>query len=550
MPLTMDEVLRIVGDTHAPAEVTEEIRRMMPYYLWIDDHWAGDFQGWDGMYEDTGETRMLHCEACEREMTETRRRNMTPYKQGNRDICPMCGAGVIVKHLGIGYKNLRDRLDVVWWKKGTEPGTVAAIACQVERVPWSEGLRPWEAEIRVTPMEMAAFRYGEGGGRVAKKWVYEDTGKGCWKLTGWVWQGVMSMSHLRFGDESGFMAYTPDRVTLYDTLEDAVRGTPFERAWDEDYRQAGEYYDGVAGMDLIARELACEYLKKMGGAGVVRWILNKMLPARSVNLKGKSAAKVLKISADRWGQFKGLREIDPRVLMVIQLVDAHGWRCSMETARGVARKCGAVDRELKSLVVDALAYLPEGKKGKALKYIAGVDDYFRLLDIADYWRMLSEAENAMTDDGELFPRDFRTAHDRMARRIKQLKHRKSDGLIAAREKDLNRRYGFAFGGLILRAPVSAGEIVREGEIQHICVGSYVESCASGKTTVMLLRRAVQPDVPFRTVEIDNRGRVVQDRGVHNDWGEKWKMDDTTRAMLDLFWDAWRERKIEKETKSA
>ena len=74
------------------------------------------------------------------------------------------------------------------------------------------------------------------------------------------------------------------------------------------------------------------------------------------------------------------------------------------------------------------------------------------------------------------------------------------------------------------------------------MGSYVNKYSSGETVICVLRRAVDPDAPFRTVEISaTTGKLVQDQGLHNDWG-KYEIDDKYRAMLELFWEAWRERK--------
>ena len=83
--------------------------------------------------------------------------------------------------------------------------------------------------------------------------------------------------------------------------------------------------------------------------------------------------------------------------------------------------------------------------------------------------------------------------------------------------------------------------IREGQVLSHCVGGYVERYAAGKTVICVLRRTVEPDAPWRTVEITPEGRVVQDRGYRNDGVSGIAVDDKYRMLLDMFWAAWRER---------
>lgn len=197
---------------------------------------------------------------------------------------------------------------------------------------------------------------------------------------------------------------------------------------------------------------------------------------------------------------------------------------------------------------DALEYFPPERRHLALKYI-GRHREQTLSDIADLWRMIVAAGGALTD-ADAFPRDFREAHNRVLQRVTAAANTEKDKKIAARAVKLEAQYGFEFGGLILRPAMSAAEVVREGQLLHHCVGSYVEKYASGATAIFVLRRAAQPDEPWRTVEISPAsGRVVQDRGLHNDWG-RYEIGDDYRAMLAMFWEAWGERKKTREERKS
>ncbi len=48
-----------------------------------------------------------------------------------------------------------------------------------------------------------------------------------------------------------------------------------------------------------------------------------------------------------------------------------------------------------------------------------------------------------------------------------------------------------------------------------CVGGYAERHAKGKLTILFLRTADKPDVPYYTMEVSTDGRIVQCRGFKN-----------------------------------
>lgn len=59
------------------------------------------------------------------------------------------------------------------------------------------------------------------------------------------------------------------------------------------------------------------------------------------------------------------------------------------------------------------------------------------------------------------------------------------------------------------------EIEDEGRILPHCVGGYAERHAMGKLSIMFLRKASEPDIPYYTVEVSRYGGIVQCRGYKN-----------------------------------
>ena len=65
-------------------------------------------------------------------------------------------------------------------------------------------------------------------------------------------------------------------------------------------------------------------------------------------------------------------------------------------------------------------------------------------------------------------------------------------------------------------PREPKDIINEGASLSHCVGGYLESVASGYTTILFLRKISDPDKSFYTIEV-NDSRIVQIHGNHNRW---------------------------------
>lgn len=65
-------------------------------------------------------------------------------------------------------------------------------------------------------------------------------------------------------------------------------------------------------------------------------------------------------------------------------------------------------------------------------------------------------------------------------------------------------------------PREPGDIINEGASLSHCVGSYLESVASGQKTILFLRKVSEPDRSFYTIEVGN-SNIIQIHGNHNKW---------------------------------
>lgn len=65
-------------------------------------------------------------------------------------------------------------------------------------------------------------------------------------------------------------------------------------------------------------------------------------------------------------------------------------------------------------------------------------------------------------------------------------------------------------------PREPKDIINEGASLRHCVGSYLESVASGYKTILFLRKVSNPDRSFYTIEVGD-SRIIQIHGNHNKW---------------------------------
>lgn len=100
-------------------------------------------------------------------------------------------------------------------------------------------------------------------------------------------------------------------------------------------------------------------------------------------------------------------------------------------------------------------------------------------------------------------------------------------------------YGDPVMDFVAIPPKEPGDLAREGTALCHCVKGYIPRVASGTTNIMFIRRKSEPDIPFFTVEIDNKKYIQQVHGFQN------CNADTEPGLLD-FIDRWCKAKAIKQ----
>jgi len=142
----------------------------------------------------------------------------------------------------------------------------------------------------------------------------------------------------------------------------------------------------------------------------------------------------------------------------------------------------------------------------------------------------------------LWPEDLQRAHDLFTEQwaCAQLEaaERADSKRTAADATSRKLKYEFELDGLRIIFPLTARAIKIEGEKLSHCVGGYAERHMKGVLTILFLRRAATPSVPYVTIEM--RGNeIVQIHGFKNDIGGKDPMKQHKEFLS--IWLDWLKR---------
>lgn len=220
-----------------------------------------------------------------------------------------------------------------------------------------------------------------------------------------------------------------------------------------------------------------------------------------IDWKQKRPTEMLRIGKEEVGYFTPQKEDSGIRLRAVSCLRAKGFtlRCGEESGRPLAEQEEILRRGLKPAQVRE--YLDSQRR--------------EYLTLRDYWNMSEQLGNTLTEKRDLLPKDLKEAHDRCAVRQKERKLEHLKKAFGTRYRKMSM-YSWEREGILIRPVETPGELIREGEQLHHCVASYAENHASGRTTIMLIRRTEKPEEPWYTLEFNQKTKsVIQNRGNRN-----------------------------------
>lgn len=448
---------------------------------------------------------------------------------GDKGICPCCGTPVEYKPAGI-YRSMRtlQRYEyMVFLLKGTDPNLVWA-RCYNVCVTYFD-----DRQKELCMVEKATYRFtpGKCDIRWRSAYVYWDQNKlafwgnvfaGC---TGeWIfckkirepWQSVPyqgSSEYLVFGRDilpetffkySCFEKYFSDRM--------AIKALSF-LSW---YCTCPALEIAVrTGANAAIRELLCRNVKNHS---VLNWKANN--PIDFYRTK-KNIWKEMRRSVD---DISEMLIAYPAASSLEDLRDAlmirrflRGWNRALEFGSFAKRYCGSVSA--------AVRYL---NKQQSPWY------FYR-----DYLNIAEQIGLDLTVHNVLYPKNLEKAHDHVLKIYNGMRQELERRKDAERERRYRKTYAkraelyeYASDEFLIRLPKSGKEIVAEGKALCHCVGTYVGRHLEGSTTILFLRRVLDPEQPFFTVEMYGKS-MVQCRGLRNIGLSEPKLKDFLAEWLEF-----------------
>ena len=135
--------------------------------------------------------------------------------------------------------------------------------------------------------------------------------------------------------------------------------------------------------------------------------------------------------------------------------------------------------------------------------------------LRDYWNMAQRLHRDLSDGLVRWPRNLKAAHDQVMAEQKAREDAALNEMFIERAKELDY-LSFELDGLLIRPCQTETELIREGKDLHHCVATYAKHYVEGKTAILFIRQAAEPDKPFFTLEFDEKTKAVrQNRGLRN-----------------------------------
>lgn len=135
--------------------------------------------------------------------------------------------------------------------------------------------------------------------------------------------------------------------------------------------------------------------------------------------------------------------------------------------------------------------------------------------LRDYWNMARRLHRDLSDGLVRWPRNLKAAHDQVMAEQKAREDAALNEMFIERAEELDY-LSFELDGLLIRPCQTETELIREGKDLHHCVATYAKHYVDGKTAILFIRQAAEPDTPFFTLEFDEKTKTVrQNRGLRN-----------------------------------
>lgn len=346
----------------------------------------------------------------------------------------------------------------------------------------------------------------------------------------------------------------------YDVIGlDEIQKSPFRYCMAaEAEKETDKFLQFLTACCFYPRQI--EMLMKAGMSDVVMDFTERGVKhAAVIDWDEPSHAKAFKVSRQDMKAFLGTS----RDIRILELYKRLNGRASMAECQDWVkenlniRKTFSMARKWNLPPEKLIRYL-DGSVGCA-RY-GGMNDLGSALRFwCDYLTAAEATGCQLHRENVLLPRNLGAAHDeatrkhqakldreREARRMAEQSKRARQARLAEekydeRRRKLEKKYGFAMDGYVIRAPLGKDEILDEARKLKHCVGGYADRHILGAATILFMRKAKKPDEPWLTIEMDGNNLVqihgFKNEGVHT---TKGRFAPDPREVYREFLDTWLE----------
>lgn len=280
----------------------------------------------------------------------------------------------------------------------------------------------------------------------------------------------------------------------------------------------------VAEIKAYSRNPAIEMFRKMGLTQLANELVCEGGRNRHINRRGKTVKQQLRLKDRRRINFLRDNKGGILLLSILQFEEKNGIRLSDRQRTWLESTFRQWDGEKKVRYMTRFMSLQQ-LMNRTERYVKQKDyrEYEILNAYYDYLRMRQELGYDMTNEVFIFPKSLKEKHDEM---VEEKNRTENEKYAAEQEKKyggirekfgtLQKKYGYADGDLLIRPAESATEIITEGRTLHHCVGrlDYMEKHCEGRSYILFLRKAAEPEKPYYTIEI-REDEIIQWYGAHD-----------------------------------
>ena len=500
----------------------------------------------------TKKTRFGYCTWCHQSFilpdTWTIKKASRFYDQFETYECPHCHRKheLISGYRGLGNKSIKRQVTFFSRSRKSKNVILAKVVAAV--LPIENGYRDCKLQTYIVGMMRLeigkpttyyvrnayyydgnfchSFFWGEAGGEndIGRPWIRRKT-IGYGLATEW--------------ENFGFAEYAD-----YDALNRIIKTSAWKYCGKDEYytseNQPRYACEIEKYLDLYSRFPQIEYLIKSGLANIVKAKLNGDTTKPAVFWrKCKNPKDMLRVKLSKeerkwiFELHQTGKDVSVNALNILTIQQQLKRRCTLSDAIAV-ESCywllhGNILNDLRfmdlhSLVAYCSRQLAKAREKDRDNPWKNVNVGTICRDYIDYYEEIKRLGYDLNDRTYIRPRDLYEAH-RHTSELLRIRHEAKMKAMRQKELELQKAglakyvknlqsYIFTDGTYLIRPLRTVDEFIREGSVNHNCVGTYITRCAQGHTAIMAIRKIDDPDTVFYTMEIQDN-KIMQCRTKNN-----------------------------------